>query len=243
MKHGRRLLSRPGRAMGFFKDLMAFRRDDHSGQLSLKWRDLYPCLDDAVNKQTFDRHYLFHTAWAARILASTTPDLHCDFGSDLRFVSMVSAFLPIRYFDYRSTLLGLSGLTEASCDLTALPFADGALHSVSCMHVVEHVGLGRYGDPLRPDGDLQAMAELGRVVVPGGDLLFVVPIGHPRIEFNAHRVYAVEMIIDQFPQFDLKQFALIPDAPVDGGLVIDPSAQLLARQVYGCGCFWLQKKT
>ncbi|NDC42314.1 MAG: DUF268 domain-containing protein, partial [Chitinophagia bacterium] len=56
-----------------------------------------------------------------------------------------------------------------------LPFESDSIPSLSCMHTIEHVGLGRYGDQLDPQGDLKAIAELKRVVQPGGDLLFVTP--------------------------------------------------------------------
>jgi hypothetical protein len=45
------------------------------------------------------------------------------------------------------------------------------------MHVVEHVGLGRYGDPIDANGDAQAIKELKCVLWPGGVLYFVVPTG------------------------------------------------------------------
>ena len=111
------------------------------------------------------------------------------------------------------------------------------------MHVIEHVGLGRYGDPLDPEGDLKAMAELKRVLAPGGSLLFVAPLGRPRIMFNAHRIYSYGQIREYFGELELKQFALIPDDPQEGGLVFEASEALADRQTYGCGCFWLKKKT
>ncbi len=46
----------------------------------------------------------------------------------------------------------------------------------SCMHTIEHIGLGRYGDPLDAVGDQTALSELQRVVAPGGSLLIVVPV-------------------------------------------------------------------
>ena len=79
------------------------------------------------------------------------------------------------------------------------------------MHVVEHIGLGRYGDPLDATGDLKAMKELARVVAPGGTLLLVCPVGRPRVVFNAHRIYSVEQISASFPEFALAEFALISD--------------------------------
>jgi SAM-dependent methyltransferase len=107
------------------------------------------------------------------------------------------------------------------------------------MHVVEHIGLGRYGDPLDPNGDLRAMAELRRVLAPGGSLLFVVPVGRPVIMFNAHRIYAYDQVVRYFGDLTLRQFALVPDDP-RYGLVEDATPQLADAQRYGCGCFWWQ---
>ncbi|MGA2030503.1 MAG: DUF268 domain-containing protein, partial [Verrucomicrobiota bacterium] len=77
---------------------------------------------------------------------------------------MVSAFVPVKFYDYRPADLHLDNLACEHADLQALPFADCGIQSISCMHVVEHVGLGRYGDPLDPNGDLKAMNELERVL-------------------------------------------------------------------------------
>jgi SAM-dependent methyltransferase len=151
---------------------------------------------------------------------------------------MLSAFIPVRFFDYRPPELQLSDLTLGQTDLLQLPFAAGTIQSLSCMHVVEHVGLGRYGDPLDPLGDHKAMKELARVLAPGGCLLFVVPVGRPRLRFNAHRIYRFRQVREAFLGLDLKEFALIPDNPVNGGLVMNPAETVVDSQNYGCGCFW-----
>jgi hypothetical protein len=122
----------------------------------------------------------------------------------------------------------------------ALPMRSGSLPSISCMHVVEHIGLGRYGDPLDPAGDLKAIAELKRVLAPGGDLLFVTPVGRPRIVFNAHRIYAYQQIIEAFAGLSLRQFALVPD-DMRQDLLVDASPAVADQQQYGCGCFWFQR--
>ena len=149
--------------------------------------------------------------------------------------------MPVPLYEYRRAELELSGLSTGEADLTDLHFKDRSLPSVSCMHVVEHLGLGRYGDPLNPDADLRAMAELQRVVAPGGTLLFVVPVGRPRIEFNAHRVYGFQHVREQFAELRLRQFAMVPTAAADGGLVIDPPIEQVADEEYACGCFWFQR--
>jgi SAM-dependent methyltransferase len=164
-----------------------------------------------------------------------------DISSSLHFVAIVSAFIRTRFYDYRPAMLGLDNLSCDHADLLALPFADGSIPSLSCMHVVEHVGLGRYGDPLDPDGDLKAIAELKRVLAPGGDLLFVVPVGKPRILFNAHRIYSFEQVMKSLAPLVLAEFALVPDDPA-AGLVRNAPPELVAEQRYGCGCFWFRKE-
>jgi hypothetical protein len=109
------------------------------------------------------------------------------------------------------------------------------------MHVVEHVGLGRYGDSLNPAGDLKAMTELQRVIAPGGSLLLVVPVGKPKIMFNAHRIYSYEQILRYFSEIHLEEFALIPDRSDSRGIIYDASQELADAQDYGCGCFWFKK--
>jgi SAM-dependent methyltransferase len=212
-------------------------------RLPLDWKDRYARLGDDTAGTGFDRHYVYHPAWAARIVRQLAPAEHIDISSTLHFCSMLSAFVPVRFYDYRPADLHLTGLHSDRADLMDLPFADGSLSSLSCMHTVEHIGLGRYGDPLDPDGDLKAIAELQRVTAPGGNLLFVTPVGQPRIQFNAHRVYAHEQVLEAFAGWQLQQFALVPDDARDGGLVVDPPEALLQRQRYGCGCYWFVKPT
>jgi SAM-dependent methyltransferase len=214
-------------------------RDDR--RLSVRWRDKYPCLDDRTDTTPFDPHYTFHTAWAARAIAELRPERHVDISSHLMFVVAVSAFVPVDFYDYRPANLALGGLTSRAADLTKLPFADRSIRSLSCMHVVEHIGLGRYGDPLDPTADVSAMRELQRVVAPGGSLLFVVPVGKPRVCYNAHRIYGYEQIVGSLSELRVRQFALIPDRAHEEGLLLNAAPELVARQRYACGCFWMER--
>jgi len=228
----------------FLKEYRKFKRLSKGGtrEFEVLWQDRYPCLNDKTPSTGFDHHYVYHTAWAARVLAQMRPALHIDISSSLYFCSLVSAFIPVSFYDYRPANLKLSNLSSKAADLLALPFADCSIHSLSCMHVIEHIGLGRYGDSLDPDGDLKAIAELKRVVAQGGLLLFVVPIGKPKIMFNAHRIYSYEQVANCFPEFELEEFALIPDNPKDGGLIYNACKEMADKQIYGCGCFWFTKK-
>ena len=213
-----------------------------ASRFSLRWRDRWLCWGDATSATSFDRHYVFHTAWAIRVLEESRPVEHVDISSSLYFVALASAVVPIHFYDYRPAQLDLSGLNCAQADLTRLGFANDSVASLSCMHVVEHVGLARYGDPLDYDGDLKAVAELSRVVAKGGQLLFVVPIGgESRIQFNAHRIYTYQQIIGMFANFELLEFALIPDDGSNLGLVRHADEAMANQQRYGCGCFWFRK--
>jgi len=220
-----------------------FLRNTQKPRFLFRWRDRWLCFGDATAGTGFDRHYVFHTAWASRVLADSRPFEHVDISSSLYFVSSVSAFIPVRFYDYRPAQLGLSNLSCNQADLTRLHFSDASIASLSCMHVVEHIGLGRYGDPLDYDGDLKAVAELERVLAVDGQLLFVVPVGgEARIQFNAHRIYTYQQVLRMFPGFDLVEFALIPDDGSPLGLVRHAGESLANEQRYGCGCFWFRKR-
>jgi SAM-dependent methyltransferase len=197
---------------------------------------------EATVETEFDRQYIYHTAWALRKLKEIKADELHDFSSSLYFIGMASASLKVNFYDFRPPQLQLSSLTCKPCDLTNLKIESNSLPFVSCMHVIEHIGLGRYGDPLDYEGDLKAIEELKRVTAQGGYLLFVTPIGgKPRIQFNAHRIYTRDLILSYFKGFELVEFALIPESYKDGGVVVNPPDEMLNRQTYACGCFLLKK--
>lgn len=210
-------------------------------RLPMRVDDTNPQLSDRASNTLIDRHYTYHPAWAARVLARTRPKKHVDISSIVNFTTVVSAFVPVEFYDFRPAALELEGLHTGAADLTQLHFPDDSIASLSCMHVIEHIGLGRYGDPLDPDGDLKAIKELVRVLAPGGDLLVASPVGRPRIEFNAHRVYDHEAFARYFAPLDLVEFSLIEEHG-EGGLIVAPPPSRVRAESYGCGCFWFRKK-
>lgn len=220
-------------------DYWKFIKKDGVKRFCINWRDFYPQVRDKTARTSFDRHYLYHPAWAARVVSQIKPSVHVDISSILHFGTILSAFVPVKFYDYRPADIELSNYSSAHADLLALPFTDNSIESLSCMHTLEHVGLGRYGDPINPEGDLKAISELKRVLKPDGNLLIVVPVGKPKIEYNAHRIYSYEQITEYFSEFSLKEFALIPEK--DGGLIYGASASQVAQENYACGCFWFEK--
>ena len=208
-------------------------------RFELSLRQAYPIMKEATSETHFDSHYIYHTAWAIRKLKEIAPEEHIDISSSLYFAGMASSICPMTFLDYRPADLCVQNLQVGKCDLRRLDIPDDSVPSLSCMHVVEHIGLGRYGDDLDYDGDLKAIGELKRVISKGGDLLFVVPIGRPQIMFNAHRIYSYQQIVEAFEGFELREFYLIPD---DAGHPIENATEEQSdQQEYGCGCFWFKK--
>ncbi len=233
------VLGKPYRKLEFVQEYLRFSQlQQVAPRFSMSWKERYPCINDKTSTTGFDSHYIYYPAWAARILAQTRPFLHIDVSSTLHFCTMVSACIPVEFYDYRPANPTLSGLVSKRADLTDLPFADNSVESLSCMHVVEHVGLGSYGDPLDPDGDLKAIAELKRVLSIKGTLLFVTPVGKPKIRYNAHRIYSYEQIVSYFSGFRMEQFSLVNEF---GQFSINASQADADRQNYGCGCWWFIK--
>ena len=200
----------------------------------------YPILTDYHEFHEIDFHYTYHPAWALRKVVEISPKLHIDLASKLDFSLAVSAFVPVEYHDFREVNLQISNFKSVSTDLQNLPFKNNSIESLSCMHVIEHIGLGRYGDPINLHGDIIAMNELIRVLAIDGHLLFVTPISDVnRIEFNAHRVYSYKYIMEIFKTLTLLEFSLITD---NGDFIENCEPFKADAQNYGCGCFLFKKE-
>ncbi len=225
----------------YLKKYFLFKKlSGKNSRFKIPWGKRNPQLFDDTEKTGFDRHYTYHPAWAARVVKKINPKFHVDISSILQFSTILSAFVPVKFYDYRPADVELDGIESRKADLLALPFPDNSVDSLSCMHTIEHVGLGRYGDPLDPDGDIKAIKELERVLAPGGSLLVVVPIGKNVIQYNAHRIYSYELFRKYFSDLELKEFSLIPEK--EGGIIKNATKEQADGESYGCGCFWFIKK-
>jgi len=144
----------------------------------------------------------------------------------------------VTFIDRRPLDVQLPGLTCQGGSILELPLADRSVPSLSCLHVAEHIGLGRYGDPLNPHGTRQACAELGRVLAPGGNLYFSLPVGRPRVCFSAHRIHAPETIMEYFAGLKLVEFSGVHD---DGRYVAQVRLAEFTDSRFANGMFWFQK--
>ncbi len=219
---------------GFLADLVRYRRAP--GAEPWSGISIRPMLDDRTTTTSFDAHYVYQGAWALRHLAAHRPSQHVDVGSEIRWVACVAALTKVTFIDVRPFTGLLANLESRAGTVLALPFSDQEVDSLSCLHVVEHIGLGRYGDPIDPLGTRKAVAELGRVVSPGGRLYLSLPVGRPRVVFNAHRIHDPVTILDWLAEAGLRleQFAGVDD---QGRFAAEAEPRQYRDHRYGCGMF------
>ena len=120
----------------FDHQLSNFIKLNVSSRFPVDRKLIYPCLNDNTDKTSFDAHYIYHPAWAARIVKKIQPSFHVDISSTLHFCSILSAFVTTKFYDFRPASINLDNLESAKADLTYLFFETDSLESISCMHTI-----------------------------------------------------------------------------------------------------------
>jgi SAM-dependent methyltransferase len=225
----------------FVRNLLRYQSLNHNPSFNFQYKDLW--------YRTFDRfdvagvaagHYFHQDLWAARILFSRQSKKHVDVGSRIDgFIAHILPFCEVTYVDLRPIDAKLDGFEFRQGSIVEMPFEDKSVSSLSCLHVIEHIGLGRYGDPVEPDGYIRAARELVRVLQPGGLLLLGVPVGRERLCFDAHRIFDPETIVNLLQPLELEEFQVIDDY---GNM--SPSGttfEEVKKFRYGCGLFLFHK--
>lgn len=201
-----RLSTRISNLFGYFKDYSAFRKLPTNGTMPCRTRDLYPRIYDKTKSTDVDPVYYLQGTWCAKKIFENKPARHYDIGSQALMVGIISQFTPTIMVDIRPLSVSLPGLDFTKGSITALPFRDSSIASLSSICVIEHIGLGRYGDPLDQFGTEKAVKELVRVIAPGGNLYISVPIdSENKVNFNAHRTFTREYVLQLFSKLTLKE--------------------------------------
>jgi hypothetical protein len=231
---------------GFFVDFFKLKKQKGKDN-SFTFSRLYPVLNDKNDQGgVMNGHYFHQDLHVARLIFEKKPIRHVDIGSRTDgFVAHVASFRDIEVIDIRTILSKVKNISFRKANLMELQEdLIGYSDSVSCLHAIEHFGLGRYGDPIDYWGYLKGIHNITKIIKSGGHFYFSVPIGPQRIEFNAHRVFSLKYLLDIFKN----DFQIISFSYVDDLGEFHENVGLDEKNIddnfgctYGCGIFDLLK--
>jgi hypothetical protein len=117
--------------------------------------------------------------------------------------------------------------------------------SISCLHALEHFGLGRYGDKIDFNGYLDGFNNIIKFLKLDGILYLSIPIGSPqRIDFNGQRVFAINTILEMAKNnFELLTFSYVDDkGNLHKNITLNSNnISNSCNCYYGCGIFEFRK--
>ena len=231
----------------FLYDWWNFRKNY---QGALIWM---PCLHDRYKEGGSTKsEYFWQDLLVARWIHESAPVKHVDIGSRVDgFVAHVASFREIEVIDLRPISSTIPGITFKQADFmnsesmakigAELEYCD----SLSCLHTIEHAGLGRYGDLIDPTGYRSGIENIASLIADGGTLYLSTPIGRERVEFNANWVFDPRTIINVANAVGLKLRSLNTFTPKQGlqEILIDKMELCrLAEQYYSLGIFTFIKQ-
>lgn len=231
----------------FIKNYFSFKRLYSKSAKEFPIKRLSPGLSDRYAKAgTLPLHYFYQDYFVAKRVFENNPVKHVDIGSRIDgFVSHVAVFRDLEVFDIRELKYEIPNVkfvkaNMMSTDSKLVNYCD----SVSSLHALEHFGLGRYGDPLDYYGHIKGLDNIYKLLKKGGRFYFSVPIGPQRIEYDAHRVFSVKYLLNQFRG----KYGTVAFHYIDDNNYYHLNEPLFEKQAennygcnYGCGIFELVK--
>ena len=219
----------------YLSDLSAYKKQlklNHNNNLVI----LQPSLKDKTSNTPLEPVYFYQDSWAAKKIFELHPSHHYDVGSPAKTIGIISQFVPLTMVDIRPVDLKLNNLFFKKGTIVKLPFDDASVKSLSSLCVIEHIGLGRYGDPVDILGSEKAINELLRVTAPGGYILISVPVDDEnKVYFNSHRAFTREYILELF-----KKCELIEEKYIYGNELIDNYSK---SKKLGVGLFMFKRNS
>jgi len=213
----------------YLRDWSAFRKG-YTGKMKFM-----PCLHDRYEEGGATKgEYFWQDLLVARAIHVAKPVKHVDIGSRVDgFVAHVASFREIEVLNVRPISTAVPGVAFRQADLMSptsfLPNQGGGYcDSLSCLHAIEHFGLGRYGDPVNPQGYQRGIANMARLLQPGGTFYLSTPIGQERVEFNANWVFDPRTIVRCAEAAGMTLQKLIVITALDGPQEVAVDAATLA---------------
>ena len=232
----------------YFHDRKIIKQQMRLSKIDFPFGRSFPILWDRFSESGETKgHYFHQDLLIARKIFQNKPNLHVDIGSRIDgFVAHVASFRKIEIFDIRLSTSSIYNVTFTKADLmgeienSLIEYCD----SISSLHVLEHFGLGRYGDSIKYDGYLDGLDNIHKILKKGGKFYFSVPIGPQRIEFNAHRVFCLRYLLDLLNEgYKLNSFSYVDDnGDLHENVILDETKIMNNYGCYyGCGIFEMTK--
>ena len=216
----------------FLKDFEVYNKNADISKLA-KTEFLYPCLYDKTETTELEPTYFYQDAWALESIIANKPFKHIDIGSHHKFVAHLSKIVDLTMVDIRPLSLPMESIKFIEGSILELPFERNSIESLSSICVVEHIGLGRYGDPIDPDGSEKAFKEIDRVLKIDGNFYFSVPVEiQNKIYFNAHRAFSESYLFEKL----LTNYKIIDKKYIYGNEYTNEF-----KNQFGTGCYHLRK--
>ncbi len=173
-----------------------------------KWKFRFnPRLNEYKSKSAKPtKHYFVQDNLVADLIAKKTPATLLDIGSRVDgYITQVRHVTKVIVADLREPNYVLNNVEHVICDITD-PVSVSHLFDrkrfpvITCLHTIEHIGLGRYGDAIDILGDAKALKNIFCNMLENSEMVLSVPFSDaPRIEFNAHRVYDLKCLREILP--------------------------------------------
>lgn len=205
MRHLVRKFNYPRGVFLYLRDYIHYRKKNSDEKFPLRFLDSFPCMFDRFESAgAMPRHYFHQDWWAAKKVFESGVKEHLDLGSRIDgFVAHCAVFTRVKVVDIRPLPPPNPNIQFVQGDFTNLgSIESSSVKSLSSLHVFEHLGLGRYGDPVDYNLLYMAVSEAKRILAPGGSFYFAVPVGIQRLEFNGQRVFAVHTVLQLFKDLE-----------------------------------------
>jgi len=207
----------------------------------------YMILDDYnASAGSASGHYFHQDLLVASFIKKNNPIKHIDIGSRIDgFVAHVASFREIDVMDIRNLEISehknINFIQKDMMDKNSLE--ENITDSISCLHAIEHFGLGRYGDKIDINGHINGFNNIIKMLKSGGKLYISFPIGkRNEIHFNAHRVFHHNDIFNWNESLDniiLERFDFVDDR---GKLNLNKNLNTDCKEIkFGCGIYTFQK--
>ena len=224
----------------YFNHYLLFKK------LGGKIKRFYPMLDDFNDNSANIKNHLFHAdLLTSQRVFRKNPIKHLDIGSRIDgLVTQIASYRKLDVIDIRDLDIepheNINFIKKDILDINSSNLKE-EYDSISSIGCIAHIGLGRYGDTIDPNGYKKAIENINNLSKTNSKIYIHVPIGKKGVEFNSHRVFDANEFIKEFEnyKFQLNEFHLIDD---DGNLILNANLDDSKQLNFGGGYFVFTKE-